>query len=156
MESAIKQKIDLIVECIFTKIQKKQEEYFGLYTGEFRILLFLFYYSRYSKNKKYKLFAENYAEKLLEQLTEEVKLHTFCNSFSGILYLFEFLYENDFINIDVSDIQPLLDNYLITQMRQDIQQHNYDFMHGALGVGLYFLKKSNPECIHKKTILRLK
>ncbi|MDR0230817.1 MAG: lanthionine synthetase C family protein [Dysgonamonadaceae bacterium] len=150
MESIIKQKVDLIAECIFAKIQKTQEESFGLYSGEFGILLFLFYYSKFSKNKKHILLTENYAENLLEQFAKEVKLHTFCDGFSGISYLFVFLRENRFIDMDVSDVQQLLDNYLITRMRQDIRQQNYDFMHGALGVGLYFLKrKTNPEYIQE-------
>ena len=114
MESIIKQKIDLIAECIFTKIQKTQEKSFGLYSGGFGILLFLFYYSRYSKNKKLTLLTENYAEKLLEQFAKEVKLHTFCDGFSGILYLFEFLRENQFIDMDISNAELLLDSYLVT------------------------------------------
>ncbi|GHU89119.1 hypothetical protein FACS1894155_05380 [Bacteroidia bacterium] len=152
MESIIKQKIDSIAEYIFTKIQNQEEESFGLYSGEFGVLLFLFYYSRYSKNKKYTLLTENYAEKLLKQFPKSLKLHTFCSGLSGILYLFEFLRENDFIDMDVSDVQPLFDNYLIAQMRQDIMKQNYDFMHGALGVGLYFLKKgTHPECVRELT-----
>ncbi|MCL2651257.1 MAG: lanthionine synthetase C family protein [Candidatus Azobacteroides sp.] len=150
MESIIKQKIDLIAECIFTKIQETQSESFGLYSGEFGILLFLFYYSKYSKNKKHTLLTENYAEKLLEQFIEREKLHTFSDGLSGILYLFEFLRENDFIDMDVSGIQSLLDNYIVTRMRQDIIQRKYDFMHGALGVGLYLLKKgAHPEYIQE-------
>lgn len=42
MESIIKQKIDLIAECIFSKIQESEKESFGLYSGEFGVLLFLF------------------------------------------------------------------------------------------------------------------
>ncbi|GHU91034.1 hypothetical protein FACS1894155_10190 [Bacteroidia bacterium] len=141
MESIIKQKIDSIAEYIFTKIQNQEEESFGLYSGEFGILLFLFYYSKYSKNKKYALLTGNYAEKLLEQFTKSMKLHTFCSGLSGILYLFEFLRENDFIDIDVGDVQSMLDDFLVAKMRQDIGRQHYDFMHGALGVGLYFLKK---------------
>jgi lantibiotic modifying enzyme len=142
MNTEIKQKIDLIAECIFNKIEKStEEESYGLYTGEFGILLFLFYYSKYSKSDKYRLLTENYAEILFNRFLNKTKLHTFCNGFSGILYLFEFLRENDFIDMDVSNSQSLLDNYLITRMRNDIHQQKYDFMHGALGVGLYFLKK---------------
>ena len=149
MKELIKQKVDLIAECIFEKIQKTDEaESYGLYSGEFGILLFLFYYSRFSKNEKHRLITENYAEQLFNRFLHETKLHTFCNGFSGIMYLFEFLRDNDFIDFDVNEAAPLLDKYLITRMRNDIQQQNYDFMHGALGVGLYFLKKgTNRECI---------
>jgi len=150
MENLIKQKLDSIAECIFTKIQNTEPESFGLYSGEFGILLFLFYYSKYSRNKKHKLLTEKYAEKLLEQFVEKEKLHTFCSGLSGILYLFEFLRENDFIDMDISEVQPLIDNYIVARMRQDILRQNYDFMHGALGVGLYFLKsKTNTKYIQE-------
>lgn len=83
---------------------------------------------------------EKYAKRLFENFIYATKIHTFCSGFSGILYLFDFLRENDFIDMDVVEAQTLLDNYLVSCMRKDIQQRNYDFMHGAVGVGLYFLK----------------
>jgi len=150
MESVIRQKIDSIAECIFAKIQEQEKESYGLYTGEFGLLLFLYYYSKYSLNKKHAFLTEKYVKRLFKQFTKEVKLHTFCGGFSGILYLFEFLRENNCIDMDVSNAQPALNKYLVSRMRQDISDNNYDFMHGALGVGLYFLKrKSNPEYIQE-------
>ena len=150
MESIIKQKIDLIAECIFEKIKNTESDSYGLYSGEFGLLLFLFYYSRYSKSKKYRLLTENYAERLFNRFCIETKLHTFCDGLSGILYLFEFLRENDFIDMDVSNAWSLLNNNLINSMKHDIQREYYDFMHGALGVGLYFLKKgTHPQCIEE-------
>lgn len=152
MKYIIKQKIDLIAEHLLIKIQKAEKASFGLYSGESGILLFLFYYSKYSQNEKYALLTENYAEELLYQFAGRVNSHTFCSGLSGMLYLFEFLRENHFIDIDVSNIQPSLDNYLVFRMRQDIQKRYYDFMHGALGVGLYFIKKRTyPEYIHELT-----
>jgi len=147
MESAIRQKIDNIAQCIFDKVQ---EQDYGLYSGEFGLLLFLFYYSKYSQKKKHAMLTERYAKHLLQRFIQGTKSHTFCSGLSGILYLFEFLRENDFIDMDVSYVQLALDNYLISRMRQDIQQSYFDFMHGALGVGLYFLKKGNhPEYIRE-------
>lgn len=148
MDSLIKQKIDSIAECIFTKIQKNKSESFGLFSEEFGSLLFLLYYTKIIKNEKHISLIENYAEKILERSVNETRLHTFCSGLSGILYLFEFLRENNLIDLDVSDMHSLFDNYLLTRMRLDISNNYYDFMHGALGVGLYFLKKDiHPEYI---------
>jgi lantibiotic modifying enzyme len=150
IESIIKLKIDLIAECIFKKKQKDAKEDFGLYSGQFGILLFLLYYSMYTQDKRYVSFTENYAKKILQQFIEKEKRHTFCSGFSGILYLFEFLREKDIIDLDIREVQPLLDNYIVFNMRHDMQQKYYDFMHGALGVGLYFIKrKTNLEYIHE-------
>ena len=150
MDMDIRQKIDLIAKCLFIKIQQPEDEVFGLYSGEFGLLLFLFYYSRYTKMKKHTVITERYAKQLMGQFIKRTRLHTFCSGLSGILYLFEFLRENEFIDLDVSSAQPVLDNYLVSRMRQDVQQQYYDFMHGALGVGLYFLKKDmHPEYIQE-------
>jgi lantibiotic modifying enzyme len=144
MDSLIKQKTDLIAECIVAKIQKQQQETsFGLYSGAFGYLLFLFYYSKYSGKKKFVSFTEEYAEQLLDGLSGGIRRHTYCDGLSGVLYLLIFLKENHFIDMDVSDVQLLLDNYLVTMMRHDIIEGYYDFMHGALGVGLYFLKRGD-------------
>ncbi|MDR3220015.1 MAG: lanthionine synthetase C family protein [Dysgonamonadaceae bacterium] len=140
MDTVIKQKIDSIANCIVDKVYAQQAgESYGLYSGEWGILLFLFYYSKYSENKQYAELAESFAETLFAQFPEKLESHTFCNGLSGVLYLFEFLRENQFI--DISAGQSNVNDYLVFKMRQDIRQQHYDFMHGALGVGLYFLKK---------------
>ena len=152
MKTIIKQKIDSMAECVFAKLQSMEDESFdyGVYTGKFGILSFLLYYSRFSKTKKHLKITENYAKRIFEQFLLNEKLHTFCSGLSGVLYLFEFLRENDFIDLDVSSAQQILENYLVSRMRENIQQNNYDFMHGALGVGLYFLKKeAYPEYIQE-------
>jgi len=55
MEAVIKQKVDQIAECVFDKVQKSEESFFGLYSGEFGQLLFLLYYSRFSQSEKHVL-----------------------------------------------------------------------------------------------------
>lgn len=150
MELAIKQKVDSIAECVFARIQDTQEKSYGLYSGEFGQLLFLLYYSKFSKNNGHVLLTDNYAEQLMQQFVEREKMHTFCSGFSGILYLFEFLRKNQIINLDAGNVQPFLDNYIVSKMRWDMRNRHFDFMHCALGVGLYFLKrKTNPEYIQQ-------
>ncbi|MCD8178194.1 MAG: lanthionine synthetase C family protein [Tannerellaceae bacterium] len=141
MKYAIEERLEIISECLYSKIREKEKKSFGLYTGEFGILLFLFYYSKYSSKSKYTLLTEEYAQKMFGQFLEKESIHTFCSGFSGELYLVEYLRENNFIDFDIRPVQKVLDDYLVCQMRQNIQNHYYDFMHGALGVGLYFLKR---------------
>lgn len=151
MKNTIKQKADQIAECIYNKVNSQQKKSsLGLYNSEFGILLFLYYYSKYTQNPKYILLTETYTEELLDVLSEKLESHTFCSGLAGILYLFKYLKENDFVDIDINDAQIAFDDYLITKMRQDIARKHYDFMHGALGVGLYFLKKgTNDDAINE-------
>ncbi len=151
MKNTITQKVDQIAECIYNKINSQEKENsLGLYNGEFGILLFLYHYAKYTQDPKYISLTETYTEELLDILAEKLHFHTFCSGLSGILYLFEFLRENNLIDIDTNDAQETFEDYLIYKMRQDITNNHYDFMHGALGVGLYFLRKgSNKDVINE-------
>jgi exonuclease III len=139
LESDIKLKLDQIADCICKKIQKDPIIHIdGLYSGKFGILLFLNYYAKYTNNIA---IASDYANNLLDNFYMKTMLHTFCSGLSGILYLFEFLRENDFIDINTEEVANEFDDFLLRSMRKDIENRYYDFLHGALGVGFYFLKK---------------
>lgn len=141
MKEAIKKKLDLIADVIYEGIETNSiNNMMGVYNGNFGILLFLYTYSKYSQDKKFAELTDKYTDQLLETLGSKYELYTFCSGLSGILYLFEYLKENDFIDIDTSEIRELFDNYIIRCMNMDIQKGYYDFMHGALGAGLYFMK----------------
>lgn len=151
MENIIVQKLDKIAECIYSKIEQQQiGSELGLYNGNFGVLLFLHYYYRLSKKKVYVPIINKYTNTLLNRLGSDVHLHTFCGGLSGILYLFEFLRENNFDHIDITSEEETINEYLVRCMRRDIQNENYDFMHAALGIGFYFLKKkTNEQNIHE-------
>lgn len=148
----VSRKLESIASCIYDKMQScEDEKLFGIYNGNFGTLLLILYYANYSKEQKFVVLAEKYAEILLLRLPKELGIHTFCSGLSGILYLFEFLREQDMIDIDISEYEREFEYYLIKEMKKDMYKTNYDFMHGAIGVGLYFLKKG----ANKQTICDL-
>jgi len=144
LKTSIKIKLKEISDCIFNQIQEPLQDHIGgLYGGEWGQLLFLCYYAKFSEDRQIKKIAEEYAERLLSHKNLENLSHTFCDGYSGLLYLFEFLKENDLMNIDIDDVESVLETYVIHCMQYNISLKNYDFMHGALGAGYYFLKKGN-------------
>lgn len=147
----IQLKTTQIAGCIYNKVEKQTiDPLKGLYNGDLGMLLFLFYYASYSNDPKYVLLTENFAEKVVNKLDTIFSQHSFSCGLAGGLYLFEFLRENSFIDIDFEDAETALENSLIYDMREDIRTTTYDFMHGALGIGLYFLKKNiNQEPIQE-------
>lgn len=153
MRIKIEEKLNQIATAIYNKINLQHPtDTLGLYNGQFGILLFLLYYSRYSNISHYNSYTEVYAEQLLNKLASNLPTHTFCSGLAGILYSFEFLRQNNFINLDISEVENDFENYLLQKMEQEIAINNYDFMHGALGIGLYFLKKEKKEKYIKKLI----
>lgn len=112
----------------------------------------MLYYYKFSKVKCHRDIVVEYSEFLLQRFGKEFNLHTYSGGLSGILYLFEFLKENELVEIDISDVKESFEEYLIRMMRNDILGDNYDFMHGALGIGLYFLKSKTHEEIIQELI----
>jgi len=143
LNDRIKVKLDQIAECIFQRIQEPLPDPIGgLYGGEWGNLLFLCYYAKYKNDQQILEMAEAYTERLLTHSSLDKLSHTFCDGYAGILYLLQFLKEQELLEVDMEDVEQLLESYIIDRMRYDFRIGNYDFLHGALGCGYYFLKKN--------------
>jgi len=141
MENEIKIKLDEIAGCIMDGIKNNAiENVNGLYNGKFGILLFLYYYSKYTDDQNMRSFTNSYAEQILDELWTE-RIPTFCSGLSGILYLIEFLREQRFVDIDIEESENDFFQYIDNCIDWFITERKYDFMHGALGIGLYFIKR---------------
>ena len=115
----------------------------GLFGENFGALLFLYYYADFTKEKKYINLAEQVLDKLLSQLENSLMGFSYSGGYAGILYLFHFLREKKFISLDFSDSEEILEPYLVKHARNCMLINDYDYLHGSLGVALYFLKR-NP------------
>ena len=144
----VKNRLEQIANCICEKIRQDQMLiHGGLYEGGFGVLLFLCYYSRYSNRKDIICLTEKYMNVLIDQLDINTVSHTYCSGLSGILYLFEFLRENDFFDVSIDDEEEVLDQYLIKGIKENMQQGYFDFLHGVVGVGFYFIKRGKHEVL---------
>lgn len=142
MKNKLMAKVTSIAECIYSQYSSVLyvSQNWGLYNGNCGIVLFLFYYAKYTKDYKYAELAESLLVKLLDNSFHNISLSSFSGGLSGVLYFFEFLREHDFVDIDVSEYKDDIEQYLVTYMQREIKKGQYDFMHGAIGIGLYFLK----------------
>lgn len=149
MIQAVREKADLIADSIYSILEDRKDDthYNGLYGGDCGMLLFLFYYTTVSDSPRYKALINNLTDRILDSIENGRFVHTFSNGLAGILYLFDFLKKQGFTDIDITEYEEVLETYLIRKMNNDIQSCNYDFMHGALGTGLYFLKKQKRKDI---------
>ena len=131
-----------IAACIYKAMKAGSCSAFGgLYSGNFGALLFLYYYADFTKEKKYTLLAEHVFDKLLIQLENNVPGFSYSTGYAGILYLFHWLQEKKFIGLDLSDSEEIIESYMINQARNCMSVNDYDYLHGSLGVALYFLRK---------------
>ncbi|MCS3557564.1 MULTISPECIES: lanthionine synthetase C family protein [unclassified Sphingobacterium] len=149
----------LFRECIHNKVEEiynvillslKEKKYSngkGLYDGNIGISLFLIQYLEYN--------AENIDEveaiigDLITEFMSSFDSYSFCSGLSGGLYLFEILKEKNLLEIETNDIIEQLDKYLSNNLESELENGHYDFMHGALGIGLFYLKIGQIEKVQK-------
>jgi len=119
-----------------SKISSIQDS--GLYSGTFGVILFLSHYLYYFPCDKYQSIYEQYLDFCLKKLIEESQTYTYCNGLVGILNCLELMNDISLIDIDYSDIDDNYHYHLLDTMKYGIARVNYDFMHGGLGIALYY------------------
>ncbi|MDR2407696.1 MAG: hypothetical protein LBE13_06260, partial [Bacteroidales bacterium] len=149
-----------INKCLFDYISKKNEikrlKSLGIYNGEFGLLLYMALYNKYFPEPKFKNDMDLFVEYLLEEWSENPDCYTYCSGTSGILDMLSYLNENDIYHIDLCDVQDYLENYIANRMIKDINEGQYDFLHGALGPANYLLNKNTKLDYVEKFIHLLK
>jgi lantibiotic biosynthesis protein len=144
----ITKKIDVIAEHMEYSPKTKLD----LMEGKAGEVLFWAYYSRFTNN--YEL--EEKIVSILSDIFEEVKngfrFPTYAGGLAGIGWTVEHLAQNNFIKANTNQIIGSLDDYLHYHMLNYIRKGNYDYLHGALGIGLYYLSRKRNTKSYKYLI----
>lgn len=122
----------------------------GLHGGTSGIALFLSYYDNIILQKNeisQRVF--HILEYNIQWINSGKKIHTLCRGLSGFGWLCEHLRKMDMLSDVNIEFLDDLDHVLYKQMIYDIKHENYEFLHGAIGVGTYFLSRfdKNKEVI---------
>lgn len=110
--------------------------------------MLLYYYWLYSKDDKYLEKGNSFIMKNFElSESSNSSLHSLCSGTAGFRWAVNHLIESGFIEGDSNELFIESDPFLHLVMEMDIKQGRYDFLHNALGIGLYFLNRHNYESI---------
>jgi len=120
----------------------------GLLNGKLGTAFLFFYYSRFFESSGH----YNKGVVLIEEIINEINIntpHTFCSGIAGIAWGLLHLLENNFIDADMDHLLNEIDPYLYDTMIKDLNIGNWDFLHGASGVCLYFIKRHKHKDMSK-------
>ncbi|MGE0078156.1 MAG: lanthionine synthetase C family protein [Bacteroidales bacterium] len=135
--------INLILNKIYDAI--KLDSLFvndiGMLSGLAGIAQFCFYYGKYLKRDEPAEIGLNIINKIFEKIEHKYQLPTYCSGIAGAAWSIIHLSENDFLDVDCDIVLNGIDDYLGNQMNYYIANNKYDYLHGAIGIGLYFLKR---------------
>jgi len=112
----------------------------GVLSGSAGLALYHFYYNAYNPNET----SEDVGSEIIASIVginEGYNFHTFCGGIAGAAWTIELLNELEFIEVDTDALLGILDEYLrhVTTLNQN--ENFYDFLHGVIGIGYYFLKR---------------
>ena len=119
----------------------KTEEHIGALSGLSGIALFQFYYAKYTDNNAAAQLGMEMISHCVEKVNEGYTFPTFCTGIAGFGWVLEHLKEKDMIDSDNDELLAPLDNYLYSIMANDMKKGYYDYLHGAIGYALFFLKR---------------
>lgn len=135
----IKNKISEVANILEKGIKNIDNKY--LVSGKTGISLFFFYYAKYKNEQKYYEKGFELISEVFDEINKGFNYHTFSGGLAGIGWTINHLSKNDFIDADTDEILANIDVFLSKTMLNDIKKGNYDFLHGAIGTGLYFLNR---------------
>lgn len=143
MEENLKNKLIYKLEEIKDTLikEKPKEQGIGLMGGSLGEILFFLHYAKFTGNKSF----EDQAVLMLKETLEDISggIYTFASGFSGLGWLLEYIKKHNFAFIETNDVLEEVDKFVYLRMNQDLIKGNYDYLHGALGAGIYFLNRTN-------------
>ena len=142
MKEDLSNKLKEIVDILLK--QKLENNNFGLLSGKFGIALFLLSYSKYYNCND----IEKKVFDLIKSVFDDIEvskypIYTFCSGIAGIGCGLDYAIKNDLLNANINEILDSdIDDYLFEMLKLNLSINNWDYLHGALGIGAYFLMKS--------------
>jgi len=134
----------------------------GVLSGISGLALFQFYYGKLLGEESNTDVGAEMLSLVIQKINEGYSYHTFCTGISGAAWAMELLKQEGFIDLDTDALFSELDDFLVASMeRTQSEIVFYDFLHGSIGVGYYFLKRyQNTQSAvlktrYKKILLRI-
>lgn len=141
--------LDKVIES-FDFSSLTSEDNIGLLTGSSGSLLFLVLYSMVTENNSIEEKAEQVLDDILGKLAEaENSSPSHCEGIAGIAWSLLFLYEIHYLNEPSDDFFDDCDRLLTVYLDLFLKEEKWDLLYGAIGIGFYFLKRSNEVEVKK-------
>ncbi|MCK0125302.1 lanthionine synthetase C family protein [Gelidibacter sp. F2691] len=136
--------IDFRIKDIFKTLKNSNlnnEEHIGAIHGLSGLSLFYFYFGQYYKHKESYQLGKHTILKSLSYISNGYNNLSFCYGIAGYGWTIDHLSQRGFIDVNSDEFLPSFDNAIFDEMISNLNLNNYDYLHGALGQGMYFLNR---------------
>ena len=114
----------------------------SLASGYPGIALFYSYYSQFTQDTHYQNLSSSIIENCFEYIAQNDATYTFADGIAGLGWTIQHLLKNNLLE-GTEDALDEIDDYLKQVSIYQIKSGNYDFLHGSMGCGIYFLERAN-------------
>jgi len=136
------------VQRIASVLNNHSPEDFSLLSGAAGQILFHFYHSRVFNNNRSNDKAMELINHIFDHFNSTPLGYTFSSGLAGIGWLIEFIEQQGFIQCDTDDIIGQLDDLIYNTMIAEIKAGEFDYLHAAGGMVLYYLTRKNNKKIN--------
>lgn len=112
----------------------------SLLTGKGGVALFYAYYYLETNDSCFLKKCQSIIDDILIQVEKEPILFTFCDGLSGIGWLIQHLIDIGIIDSEKYNLSDF-DKYIKSYCLHEFKNGNYDFLHGGIGAGIYFINR---------------
>lgn len=136
-----------LIDEIFHQLINNKLGNIGLMEGETGKLFFIKEYLQGNPSLS-KEIINNKLNHIFENISI-LKTATYCDGFAGIGIALTQLYNEKLINLHDTDFFSEFDDILEKQVNELIKKKDYDFLHGLIGLGFYFLERKRFDVVEK-------
>jgi len=113
----------------------------GLMSGKLGLAFLAAYYAEWTKQEEYLDFASATIDECFEQISEsEENLDTFCDGVAGVAWVVQHFMQKGWLEKEEETLLQF-DEYLEDIGLHYFQKGYYDYLHGGVGVALYWLER---------------
>ena len=120
----------------------------GVLGGQSGVALFQFYCAQYFDDDIYSDVGVEIIGHIMDRINDGYSFPSYCNGLAGFGWVLQHLVDEEFIDLDLDDLFSHFDDYLLNQMNYELNDKHYDMLHGAMGYGMYFLKRFKSKVTH--------
>jgi lantibiotic biosynthesis protein len=144
LNDQLKSKLTGIAKEVATKLEIENHTW---HAGNAGIALFYSHLAKLNGNTEYAEKAIDLIDMATGALERQLLTHTFSTGLVGIAWTYHFLIKEGLIGADPNEVFAELDEYIFKITEVNFDQRSYDFLHGGLGGGVYFLGRfsDNPQ-----------
>jgi len=127
------------IEEIFQILKNRRFSEIGLLNGISGQIISLANYEKVSQRQEIDI--THFLYVLENKLINESFIFTHCSGLAGIGWMYEYLSSHNYIENNTNELLEDFDISLERALRINIPKWNYDFLHGGVGIALYFVKR---------------